>query len=159
VGGASILPVGSQDACTTTGDKGNTKPADDDKATDDEDKTELPSRDAASPSVEEIVARHGAGIKDSRIWFAPNIPAKKLQGAIRSYASGVSPGDVLMLLDNTCWGGCGDGMLITRDRLYGHDVLESPKVIRISEIKTADTGGFFGRGVFINGSKLTPFQN
>jgi hypothetical protein len=63
-----------------------------------------------------------------------------------------------MLLDNTLWGGCGDGMLITGDRVYSRVTGESPKVMRISEIKTVDAGGSFGRGVFINSSKFTPLQ-
>lgn len=111
------------------------------------------------PSVEEIVARHGAGIKDSKIWFAPNIPANKLQGALRSYAPAVSPGEVLMLLDDTMWGGCADGMLITKDRLYAHDIADSSKVMAISEIKTVNlVGGVFSQELFINGSKFVTFN-
>lgn len=110
------------------------------------------------PSVEEIVARHGAGIKDSKIWFAPNIPANKLQGALRSYAQAVPPGEVLMLVDNTIWGGCGDGMLITRDRLYAHDMASSAKTIGIAEIKTANVVGAFAPELIINGSKFVTFN-
>jgi hypothetical protein len=110
------------------------------------------------PSVEEIVARHGAGIKDSKIWFAPNIPANKLQGALRSYAQAVSPNDVLMLVDNTIWGGCGDGMMITRDRLYAHDMASSVKTMSISEIKTANVVGAFAPELWINGSKFVTFN-
>ena len=110
------------------------------------------------PSVEEAVARHGLGIKDSKIWFAPNIPANKLQGASRSYAQSVSPGEVLMLVDNTIWGGCGDGMLITRDRLYAHDMASSAKVMSISEIKTVNVVGAFAPELFINGSKFVTFN-
>lgn len=106
------------------------------------------------PSNEEIIARHGAGIQDPKIWFAPNIPAKKLQGAIHSYAQTVYPDDVLMLVDNTIWGGCGDGMLITRDRLYAHDIAESGKVMGISEIKTVNVIGGFAPELFINASKF-----
>ncbi len=110
------------------------------------------------PSVEEIVARHGAGIKDSKIWFTPNIPANKLQGALRSYAQAVSPGEVLMLVDNTIWGGCGDGMLVTRDRLYAHDMASSAKVMSISEIKTVNVVGAFAPELWINGSKYVTFN-
>lgn len=110
------------------------------------------------PSNEEIIARHGAGIQDSKIWFAPNIPGKKLQGAIHSYARTVHPDTVLMLVDNTIWGGCGDGMLITRDRLYAHDIADSGKVMGISEIKTVNVIGVFAPELFINGSKFVTFN-
>lgn len=63
-------------------------------------------RNTATTSVEEIVTRHGAEIRDSKIWVTPNIPPEKLQGAIRSYAQAVSPGDVLLLADDTLFGGC-----------------------------------------------------
>ena len=112
------------------------------------------------PSNEEIIARHGAGIQDSKIWFTPNIPAKKLQGAIHAYAQTVYPDDVLMLVDNTIWGGCGDGMLITRDRLYAHDYGKSGKVVGIAEIRTVNvTGAFaavlsYAAKLFINGNKF-----
>ena len=102
------------------------------------------------PSVEEIVAKHRARIKDPAIWFTPNIPPKKLQGAIRSYAQAVSPGDVLMLVDNTVFGGCGDGMLITRDGLYAH-YIGGPKAISIQLIKTVNV---VDEDLFINGSKF-----
>jgi hypothetical protein len=107
------------------------------------------------PSVEEIVARHGAGIKDSKIWFAPNIPANKLQGALRSYAQTVSPSEVLMLLDNTMWGGCADGMLITGNRLYAHDIAGSSQTLQVSEIRNSSlVQGVFSRDLYINGSKF-----
>jgi hypothetical protein len=62
-------------------------------------------------------------------------------------------------VDNTFWGGCGDGMLITRDRLYAHDMGESPKVMKISEIKTVNiSSGFFSNGLIINDIKFTTFN-
>ena len=114
---------------------------------------------AAPSSVAEVVARHGLGIKDSKIWFAPNIPANKLQTAIRSYAQAVLPGDVLMLVDNTFWGGGADGMLITKQKLYTHDMKESPKEIAIAEIKTVSVSdGFVARQLLINDNKFATFN-
>ena len=105
-------------------------------------------------SVEEIVARHAGLIQDPKIWFAPRIPAAKVQGAIRSYAPGVAADAVLVLVDNTVWGGCGDGMLVTREHLYAHDMMEAPRTLRISEIKTANVIGAFAPELFVNGSKF-----
>jgi len=107
------------------------------------------------PSVEEIVVRHRAGIKDSKIWFASNISANKLQGALRSYAPAALPGEVLMLLDNTLWGGCADGMLITGNRLYAHDIAGSSQTLQVSEIRNASlVQEVFTKDLYINGSKF-----
>lgn len=109
-------------------------------------------------SVEDIVARHGTGINDSKIWFAPNIPSSKLQGALRAYAPAVSPGEVLMLVDNTIWGGCSDGMLITRERLYAHDMTDSPRIMPIAEVKMVNVVGSFAPELFVNGNKFVTFN-
>lgn len=112
----------------------------------------------AMASVEEIVATHAGLIQDSKIWFAPNIPSNKLQGAINSYARGVPASDILMLVDNTIFGGAGDGMIITRDRLHAHDLGDPPQTINISEIRNANVIGTFGPKMFINGNKFVTFN-
>ncbi len=49
-------------------------------------------------------------------------------------------------------------MLITRDRLYAHDIMESAKVIGISEIKTVNVVGAFAPELFVNGNKFVTFN-
>jgi hypothetical protein len=53
-----------------------------------------------------------------RIHVAPNIPLNKLAKAISNYAPEERPNSVLLLIDDTFWGGGGDGLLLTEDRLY-----------------------------------------
>jgi len=109
-------------------------------------------------SVQEIVILHSGRINDSKIWFAPNIPSNKLEGAINSYAQRVSSAEILMLVDNTIWGGCGDGMLITPEKLYAHDMGNSSKVMSISDIKSVNVVGSFAPELIINGSKFVTFN-
>jgi curved DNA-binding protein CbpA len=53
-----------------------------------------------------------------RIYVAPHIPLNKLAKAISNYAPEERPNSILLLIDDTFWGGGGDGLLLTEDRLY-----------------------------------------
>lgn len=48
-----------------------------------------------------------------RVFVAPHIPLKKLRGAMESYGNGLHPRDVVVLIDDTLFGGAGEGVLIT----------------------------------------------
>lgn len=108
-------------------------------------------------SVEYIVRKYADQISDSRIWFAPDIPSNKLQSALRSYATDVSPNEVLMLVDETLFGGCKDGMLITHRKIYAHQFLEAPKSIEITSIKSVEMknkdGTFSASKLIVNDEK------
>lgn len=104
------------------------------------------------PTIEEIVEKHGRFMCTPEIWFAPRIPAAKVQGAIDSYAPGLATDAVLVLVDNTVWGGCGEGMCVTREYLYAKELFASPVKVKISEIKTPN---FSKDGdLYVNGSKF-----
>lgn len=49
----------------------------------------------------------------SRAYFAPNIPVKKLSGALQSYGGGLKLEEVLVVIDTTVFGGAKEGMLLT----------------------------------------------
>jgi len=68
------------------------------------------------------------------IFTKPNIPSKKLKNAL-GYASGVNPNDVLILIDDTVFGGAKDGMLVTRDALYCHEIMTPMRKICLGDIK------------------------
>lgn len=69
-----------------------------------------------------------------KIFTKPNIPSKKLNNAL-GYASGVNPNDVLILIDDTVFGGAKDGMLVTRDALYCHEIMTPMRKICLGDIK------------------------
>ena len=89
-----------------------------------------------SQKILEIAARYSARIKDKYIFFSPNIPHKKLQTAMATYAPSVAPGTALALIDNTCFGGAKDGALLTTTTLYVHNIAMAPQQINLAEIET-----------------------
>ncbi|MFO0646008.1 MAG: hypothetical protein U0326_07210 [Polyangiales bacterium] len=62
--------------------------------------------------------------KDSSIWFGNDIPRKKLEAAINSYAKGVVAEHVVALHDSTVFGGADEGFLVTDAAFYSHNVLD-----------------------------------
>ncbi|CAK7067068.1 MAG: hypothetical protein DELT_01689 [Desulfovibrio sp.] len=81
-----------------------------------------------------IAAKYNLG--DVKIFFTPNIPEKKLFNAISTYASGLPPAEVVFLMDDTLWGGAKEGMLLSRDKLFCHELLTDPVSILLADIKT-----------------------
>ena len=65
-------------------------------------------------------------ISDVHIFTAPDIPENKLSAALMSYAPDVLPKDVLVLVDDTFWGGAKEGLIVTRKKLYAKAFLSSP---------------------------------
>ena len=84
-------------------------------------------------SLKNIITKHNLG--DIKIFFAPDIPEKKMTNAIAAYASGLDPADVVLLFDDTIWGGAKEGMLLSNDRLFCHELVTAPVVVPLSDIK------------------------
>lgn len=111
-------------------------------------------------SVEQIVQQWQERIADDAIFFRPNIPQRKLVGAITTYAPGITMDEILVLVDNTVFGGAGDGMLITPTLFIGRDMGELPvrvEIAEVSEVRLED--GFLGRKIFVNGGRLLATLN
>ncbi len=70
-----------------------------------------------------------------RIYVAPNIPADKLRNALASYAPGIALGDVLVLVDDTLWGGAREGIILTEKTLYSKMYCASPESYRLDMIR------------------------
>lgn len=68
-----------------------------------------------------------------KVYVKPNIPHKKLMNAL-GYAPDARPEDVLILIDDTVFGGAKDGMLVTNDALYCHEIMTSPVKISFEDI-------------------------
>ncbi len=84
---------------------------------------------------EEILAPYTDQLKSDKIYFAPDIPRRKAVNAIKSYAGGLSPHDILILIDNSVFGGAKSGMLITANKVYFHDFGSVRKCFKLSAIK------------------------
>lgn len=107
-------------------------------------------------TAESIVDSFRQRITDDAIFFRPDIPRRKLAGAISDYAAGVPEQDVLVLVDNTVFGGAGDGLIITPTLFAAHDIAETPVRIPIAEVRDLrlDVGVFTGNKIYFNGDRL-----
>ena len=75
---------------------------------------------------------------DSYLYLGETIPPDKLANAISAYAPRVSPKDVLLLFDNTVFGGAKDGLLLAGDAVYWHNIGSQPGKISYTDIQNAD---------------------
>jgi hypothetical protein len=87
-----------------------------------------------SADVEKIVNDYRSRIRGGEIYFAPNIPPKKLRNALASYAQGANCEKPLVLIDNTIFHSAKDGALLTDRAIYSHNQFESPQVVSLDAI-------------------------
>ncbi len=111
-------------------------------------------------AVEELVASLIPYAPDLGLYTAPRIPARKLQRALKEFASEVSPREVLALYDATRMGTGGDGIVFTREALYyqNHN-LQQPQRIPYRDIVGAEVVHSFLKGtrlrVLVNPGRAT----
>ncbi len=86
--------------------------------------------------VIEVVRKYRSRIMDNNIFFKPNIPDKKLNNVISSYAQGIRPSQGLVLIDNTVFGNAKDGALLTPTTLFAHNITENPYRVELAGIRT-----------------------
>lgn len=106
-------------------------------------------------TAESIVDSFRQRITDDAIFFRPDIPRHKLASAISDYAPGVPEQDMLVLVDNTVFGGAGDGLIITPTLFAAHDIAATPVRIPIAEVRDLrlDVGVFTSK-IYFNGDRL-----
>lgn len=88
-------------------------------------------------SVEKYIKENVARLAD-KVYVAPDIPDKKMNGAIGSMANGVDPNYVLAIVDTTLFGGAKDGALFTGEYVYIHAIAAQIVKIQFSTIEKAD---------------------
>lgn len=64
-----------------------------------------------------VISKYRSQIKDPDIFFAPDIPARKLRNALKSYARGAEQEEPLLLIDTSIFGGAKRGLVLTRGRI------------------------------------------
>lgn len=90
-------------------------------------------------------------IRDSSIFFCPEIPEKKMLNAIQKYAPSVELGDILVLVDDTVFGSANEGVLITKDVIYSNRLMEKLIKFELNKIKNvAFVGGMMSQKIYIN---------
>ncbi len=74
--------------------------------------------------------------KDS--FIAPNIPEKKLNGAIKGMNKDLDPDAVIVIYDATLFGGAEDGIMFTNDTLYYHLAFNNVFSVKYSDITNVE---------------------
>jgi hypothetical protein len=85
--------------------------------------------------VAEIIRNYASKFTETKLFFSPEIPPKKLKNAIKAYAAGVPEKEVLVLSDSTLFGSAKEGFLMNEDTLFMHGAFEKPKKIAIKDIQ------------------------
>lgn len=90
-----------------------------------------------------------------RVFVAPHIPLKKLHGALDSYGNGLRPHDVVVLIDDTLFGGAREGVLITETRIRCKASFESVDQRLLSCLSDIRAQGRF---VYIHGERYAELR-
>ncbi|MDH2596688.1 molecular chaperone DnaJ [Acinetobacter baumannii] len=93
------------------------------------------------------------------IYFSPVIPNKKLQGAMTYLPHGVSPNEVLMLIDDTVFGSAKVGMCLTAKGLFYKASFEDEKAYLFEHIQQIEADiGILTSSILINGQDELSFS-
>jgi hypothetical protein len=90
--------------------------------------------------------------EESNAYIYPNLPTKKINGACGSYAT-ISPNEVIVLLDDTLFGGAKNGLVLSEQILFAKG-LDGKAAIDIKFIKKIEA---FDQAIYINDRKFAEF--
>lgn len=107
--------------------------------------------DAQVQLVVESMVTAAQRLAPERVYVKPNIPPKKLQGALASYGGTLTADDVLILIDDTLFGGAKEGLLFGRATFTMKALMDSPRVFFW---RHAETLSLSKRDLYINGRKI-----
>ena len=100
--------------------------------------------------INTVIAQYSSYTSNT-FFIKPDIPDQKISNAIKTYAQDAKKEDVLILIDDTFWGGAEDGTLLTYDTLYLHEKFQKPKSFPLSLINFIDNDG---NDLYINDVKV-----
>lgn len=92
---------------------------------------------------------------DSKSFLYPKIPMQKLLNAINSYCPEVNPKDVIMLIDDTFFGGAKEGIVLTSKNIYGKSLGGATLKVSVNDISEIKS---IKKGIYINGRKFIQFN-
>lgn len=105
-----------------------------------------------APELKEHLLRHlGRSSCDAAICIAPDIPRKKLLNALSSYGSWLKPEDVVVLIDDTAFGGAKDGVIITKESMCIKEIFQDPAIFWLSNVDEVEADG---NRIYVNGRKV-----
>lgn len=94
-------------------------------------------------NVEKLIKDNVSNLKVDtfcRIYISPDIPDKKMNNAISTYAKEVEPEYVLVVIDTSMFGSAKDGLLFTGNKIFCSNVgnKKSFELSKITEIMTEE---------------------
>lgn len=101
----------------------------------------------AGVSLQQYLMQHARHAASDKIAFAPDIPLKKMSGALASIGGYVKAEDVVVVIDDTVFGGSKEGVFITNDRVFVKEAFTDLAIYRLESIQHI---GAEGRRIFIN---------
>ena len=74
-----------------------------------------PPQAGTAIDIESLLRGKASTFVSDKIFLAPNIPPRKVDGVLSSYGYGLQPSDILVIVDNTVFGSAKDGLLVSRE--------------------------------------------
>ncbi|TXH93045.1 MAG: hypothetical protein E6Q71_00025 [Pseudomonas sp.] len=108
-----------------------------------------PASGKSNAAMGEFLYNLGRKVVSDKVYVRPHIPAKKLQSALDAYGNGLSPEDVIILVDDTAFGSAKDGILITGKSIYIKIFTESLRAYEWDAVESIDIEK---RTIYINGT-------
>lgn len=108
--------------------------------------------------IERQLANFDRQLKDANFHVRGGVPPKKAQGAISAFAQGISPEDILVLVDGTVFGSAQEGVVITEKKVYAKNASGRAQSIPLAEVESvAFKPGMLGSTITLNGvMELSP---
>ncbi|MDH2522835.1 J domain-containing protein [Acinetobacter baumannii] len=92
------------------------------------------------------------------IYFAPDIPYKKLQGAMSYLPQGIHPDEILMLIDDTVFGSAKAGLCIMATGLFYKESFGDEAAYLFKNIHQVEAGiGVINHGIVLNRMETLTF--
>ncbi|MGC9315984.1 MAG: SHOCT domain-containing protein [bacterium] len=104
--------------------------------------------------IRQIVRSYSRLIMHDKFYFWPEIPRRKLNTVLKSYAKGIQPSEVLALIDNTVFGSAKDGGIITTHEFIAHNPLEGPRRALFGAINSVTLAEGLVSTIHINDGKF-----
>lgn len=68
-------------------------------------------------------------------YVVPNIPEKKIKKARAAYAKNARVDEIVLIIDDSLWGDCKEGLVFTTSGFYIKEMLDKPKYINYMDIE------------------------
>lgn len=82
----------------------------------------------------DIFLRDNGFFSKEKIHVHPKIPMQKKLNALSSYCAGLDSNEVIILIDDTLFGGAKEGVIITNEKIIAKEMFEDPREVYFDHI-------------------------